>query len=192
MSDGGKAAPVAKRYVRGQGDFGRVVITHIVNMSIDMQTSGLPFEDSKNVWSGLTGFMYGLPALATPFWWERCLWLLQAILSVLADYTYVNDMHVVHGIDRIFATYNTIRIILLVASTLPLWTVLFALIPLSFYYRGAMAKKKNRVETWIVCHMWWHITGGILCAAFTYIIRYVYRAGDPAYLADHTTISLRN
>eukprot|EP00466_Bigelowiella_natans_P013382 jgi/Bigna1/136564/aug1.34_g11272 len=28
---------------------------HIINMTMDMKTSGLPFEDAQNVWSGMSG-----------------------------------------------------------------------------------------------------------------------------------------
>jgi len=100
---------------------------------------------------------------------------------VSADYFYVNDLHIVHGLDRIFATYNTIRMILLVGSNLPIWTVSFALLPLAMYYNGALAKKTNRVDRWIFFHTLWHLFGGVLCAFFTYMLRYVYHVGDPAY-----------
>jgi len=112
------------------------------------------------------------------------LWLLQAFLSVTADYFYVNDLHVVHGIDRIFATYNTIRIIMIVALNLPVWTVVFAILPLSMYYNGALAKKSMNVKKWIMFHTLWHFTGGFLCMFFTYMVRYVYHSGDIAYVEN--------
>ncbi|GAB5359353.1 hypothetical protein AAMO2058_000536800 [Amorphochlora amoebiformis] len=164
-----------------RGGLSSVVSNHITNISSDLQTSGLPFEDSKSRWAGLSGYMYALPALATPFLWEKGVWILQALLSVTADYYYVNDIHMVHGVDRIFATYNTIRMILIVAACMPMWTVVFALIPLSFYYHGALAKKNIDVQSWIFYHTLWHISGGLLCAIFTYLVRYVYHMGDPAY-----------
>jgi hypothetical protein len=128
--------------------------------------------------SGLSGLMYALPLLSHNRMTVlgKLSWVLQAVLSILADYTYIGHSSPIHGIDRYLATFNCFRVIA-VGVDAKLWLhVVLAPIPLAFHLFARIAKvdmneakDAGRMEdfeghknNWVVMHGWWHVTGALL------------------------------
>jgi len=134
-------------------------------------STNLPWTDSscKHVLSGLSGIFYLLPiCLPTVSVWDNIAFITQAILSIMADYLYIQQSHYIHGVDKVFAVYNIGRImykVYPVASLLPTIPMLF-LFALSHYF-----KWKNNVNYWIYCHFCWHLVGGITCTYGMYLLK---------------------
>lgn len=96
-------------------------------------STNLPWTDSscKHVLSGLSGIFYLLPiCLPTVSVWDNIAFITQAILSIMADYLYIQQPHFIHGVDKVFSVYNIARImykVYPVASLLPTIPMLFYL-----------------------------------------------------------------
>ena len=149
------------------------VENQLKGLSYDFTVTNNQIEDAQSVWSGLSGILYALPVFFTPYLWERALWITQAVISILADYTYINVRHPVHGIDRIIATSNTLRIFNLGWDLLWGNTILTYVgwMPIASLFIAHFYKMKKRRAMWIFWHFMWHLTGGLLVAYVTYRIR---------------------
>lgn len=136
----------------------------------DFCQSGLPWSGTeqcccRSVWAGGSGILYALPALTStinPL--EQCRWILQAVLSVLADYVHINDTSFVHGLDRWYATYNTVRMLWQCAQYLHPCMLLLAIVPISCFVLANGAKKSKELRQWQWYHGGWHVTGSVAVA----------------------------
>jgi hypothetical protein len=141
----------------------------------DFRKNGLPWDGPvcRSKWAGLSGIMYLLPALAAfghPF--DQIMWILQACLSILADYVYICQDSFWHGIDRCFAIFNLFTI-LGRASIVLHWSVgLLTIIPVSCYVCANRAKTRKDARAWHFWHGMWHVTGGPLACLVIYIIHH--------------------
>eukprot|EP00525_Craspedostauros_australis_P008247 CAMPEP_0198122896 /NCGR_PEP_ID=MMETSP1442-20131203/36110_1 /TAXON_ID= /ORGANISM="Craspedostauros australis, Strain CCMP3328" /LENGTH=227 /DNA_ID=CAMNT_0043782001 /DNA_START=184 /DNA_END=864 /DNA_ORIENTATION=+ len=130
--------------------------------------NGLPWEGAqcRAVRSGLSGILYALPMFTSPNPIETAAWVTQAFLSIMADYVCADRPHIVHGLDRISAVTMLIVTVVRSYTRLQWWTVLLAILPLSFFAAGDAAKSKRDLKAWQNAHCGWHITGGILVMFF--------------------------
>jgi hypothetical protein len=125
--------------------------------------------------AGCSGILYALPALVCPNQVERAAWILQACLSVLADYFHIHHDSSWHGIDRFFAIFNSIFIFYRACDRLH-WSVsLLAIPPYGCYVAANRAKNQLDLSAWHWCHFGWHITGGVLA---TLVIHLLYSCPD--------------
>lgn len=157
--------------------FGVIFVEQLHGFFDNLNDAFLP-PSCKNWWSGLTGLLYALPLLSHNRMTSlgKLSWLLQALLSVLADYSYIGHSHPIHGIDRYLATFNCFRV-LGVGVDAKLWLhVVLAPIPLGCHLLARIAKvdmnesvegtpefERHR-QLWITMHGWWHVTGALLIA----------------------------
>jgi hypothetical protein len=147
----------------------KVVKTQIGGMTEEFRSSGLPWSghECRSVIAGGSGVLYCLPALfcsSNPL--EQCIWLTQALISVMADYVYVGGDSWIHGIDRFFATANTFVVIFRAALGLKIITTTIAVIPISTFILANRSKQLMDLQGWIYFHFLWHITSSI-AVAFT-------------------------
>lgn len=152
----------------------RFLAFHWNALTSDFRHSALPFKRPacQSLWAGGSGILYVLPAFATPFLWESVLWILQAICSILADYTYVGQDHLVQGIDRWLATLMMIRLtVLFVLKTSIADAAAMLVIPISCFLFANKAKGERSLPKWIFYHTLWHFSGGAASAWVTYVIR---------------------
>ena len=136
--------------------------------------TNLPWSDAscKHILSGLSGIFYLLPIFfLNSYFWDNIAWITQAILSIMADYIFIQQPHFIHGIDKLFAVFNISRIMYRVYIVLgqkfllPTIPMLF-LFALSHYF-----KTTNNVQYWIYSHFCWHLAGGITCTYGMYLLK---------------------
>ena len=130
----------------------------------DFRTNGLPWkgDECRSIIAGGSGILYCLPALlCNGNGIEQVRWLTQAFLSIMADYVYIDQDSSIHGIDRIFATTNTIVIILQAASQLEMIMVFTAIIPISTFILANKSKQQLNLQSWKYYHFLWHLTGSL-------------------------------
>ena len=144
------------------------------NVFRDARNSGLPWSgmQCRSLIAGGTGVLYALPALACPSAGEKCLWAMQATCSVAADYFNIHHPSYWHGLDRVVATLMTLRAIVLVSLSLRPWVIVFAMVPLSWFFAGSRAKKADDLEAWKRCHCGWHISGSLIVLITTSLTNY--------------------
>jgi hypothetical protein len=144
-------------------------------MTDDFCQSGLPWSgpQCRSPFAGGTGVLYSLPALCcqnNPL--EQCTWILQAFLSVMADYVCIHDDSLFHGMDRFFATFNTVAMLWRAAWYLHPLMLLLAILPLSCFVQANRAKAAGDLSQWQWYHGWWHITGSVAVAVAVHGIYY--------------------
>jgi hypothetical protein len=97
-------------------DVANTLSLQLKGITKDFRNNGLAWKGSqcRSLIAGGSGILYALPALVCsnnhPL--ECVIWIVQAVLSVLADYFHVHHDSLWHGVDRIFATFNLIATIL--------------------------------------------------------------------------------
>ena len=81
----------------------------------DLTQNALPWHNPcpqcRSLLAGGSGCLYALPLLVCPSNSEKMLWVLQAVFSVWADYFQIHTNSVAHGLDRVFATLMTVRMV---------------------------------------------------------------------------------
>ena len=89
----------------------------------DLTASNMPptwtLDELRAPVSGLSGALFALPAACTPDPAEQALWIFQAVVSVLADYVYIGGPSPAHGIDRVLASFNFLRLAFLLSQQAP-------------------------------------------------------------------------
>jgi len=84
-------------------------------------------------------------------------WVLQAVLSVLADYVYVGVSHPIQGLDRVFASANIVRCLVVGLNCCQYSNVLYGAVAVGAHIVARHAKLHENWHLWIFCHGWWHI-----------------------------------
>ena len=144
-------------------------------------------KSCKSIIAGLSGILYCLPASVIPpgnitHRYEQLVWCLQGILSVFADYVYIEIDHYVHGLDRIFATSNTLYMFyraLFGTNSLENPVVLsfvFGVVPITSFVLANQSKGQRNLSSWIVYHCLWHVSGSI---SVTFVVYLLYNCGSP-------------
>ena len=113
--------------------------------------------------------LFALPAACTPDPAEQALWVVQALVSVLADYVYIGGPSPAHGVDRVLASFNFLRLAFLLSQQAP---ELFALglVPAALFVYAQRMKDLDRPEDWQLAHGLWHASGAAVACAATYSI----------------------
>lgn len=147
----------------------KVAKTQARGMTEEFRSSGLPWSghECRSLIAGGSGVLYCLPALfcnSNPL--EQSIWLTQALISVMADYVYVGGVSWIHGIDRFFATANTLLVIFRAALGLKIITTTIAVIPIYTFILANQSKQIMDLQGWIYLHFLWHLTSSI-AVAFT-------------------------
>jgi hypothetical protein len=160
-------------------------LQHVINtiylqfkgVTQDFQKNGMPWEGPEccSLMAGCSGILYALPALVCPNQVERAVWILQACLSVLADYFHIHHDSIWHGIDRYFAIFNSIFIVYRACDRLNWPVILLAIPPVGCYVTANRAKNQLDLSAWHWFHFGWHITGGVLA---TLVIHLLYSCPD--------------
>jgi len=139
----------------------------------EFQNPGLPWTvyECRSVIAGGSGVLYCLPALfCKSDNITQCIWVTQALLSVMADYVYVGRKSCIHGVDRCFATANTFAIIFQAAFGLKSITMILAIFPISCFLLANRSKRKFDLKMWIWYHFLWHLSGSVNAAFATYLL----------------------
>jgi hypothetical protein len=164
-------------------DISNTLALQIKGVTQDFCKSGLPWEgfQCRSAMAGGSGILYALPALVVvcsnhsnhdhPMV-EQCLWMAQAMLSVMADYFHIHHDSLWHGMDRLCAMFNLIYISYRAWSRLNSWQVVVSLLvfPVACYVAANRAKNRLDLAAWHWCHCGWHVTGGPLAALVIYLL----------------------
>ena len=143
----------------------------------DFQKSGLPWDgyQCRSILAGGSGIMYALPSLLVTSldYTEKIMWIVQAVLSVLADYVHIHHDSIWHGIDRYFATFNTLATLYRATRMLnPYFCLGCLMLPLGSYVAANRAKNAKKLIQWQYCHLAWHVTGSLLVLVIVYLIKH--------------------
>lgn len=149
-------------------------------ITADFCKNGLPWEGTtcRSKRAGLSGILYALPALVATTTnsghpsYDQIMWTVQACLSILADYFYICQDSIWHGIDRYFAIFNIVTIVWRAYVELNWKVVLLAILPVSCYMGANRSKKQMNVEAWHMWHCLWHVTGGPLACLVVYMLHH--------------------
>ena len=163
----------------------KTVVAQARGMTEEFNNSGLPWtgHECRSVIAGGSGVLYCLPAFfCKNNHIEQCVWFTQALISVTADYVYVGRNSWIHGIDRFFATANTLAVIFRAIFGLKIITVTLAIIPISCFILANRSKHQLDLQGWIFYHFLWHLTGSVIVAFTVYLLRTC-----PDYNEDHST-----
>ena len=137
-------------------------------------STNLPWNDSscKHPLSGFSGIFYLLPIfLQNSYFWDNIAWIIQAILSIISDYIFIQQPHFIHGIDKLFAVFNISRIMYRVYIVLGK-KFLLPTIPMLFLFAFSQYFKFTKnVQYWIYCHFCWHLVGSLTCVFALYLLR---------------------
>jgi hypothetical protein len=151
-------------------------VLQLRGLTSDFQKSGLPWEgyQCRSLMAGGSGVLYALPCFIPAISFvDGSLWILQAILSVLADYLHIHHCSVWHGIDRYFATCNVVGTFYLAAGTLnPCAYVLISPMPIGCYVFANRAKKQLDLPGWHRWHFAWHVTSSLVVLLVNYLSRH--------------------
>jgi hypothetical protein len=143
-----------------------VISLPLSNLSQEFCNNGLPWEgnDCRSLLAGGSGCLYALPALfANVSFFEQMIWIVQACLSVWADYFHVHHSSIAHGLDRIMATCLFVTTVVRAATKLNVWRVLLlGLLPTAFFVAASFAKKNRNLAAWHWSHFGWHLSGGLV------------------------------
>ena len=92
-----------------------------------------------------------------------------AVVSVLADYVYIGGPSPAHGVDRVLASFNFLRLAFLLSQEAP---ELFALglVPAALFVYAQRMKDLDRPGDWQLAHGLWHASGAAVACAATYSI----------------------
>jgi hypothetical protein len=148
-------------------------------MTTNFTKSGLPWHGSecRSFFAGGTGALYGLPALfCCNNRLEQSMWIMQAMCSILADYVCVSRDSIIHGVDRIYATFNTAVTLWRAAQhsngDMQSFLVLLfmSVLPLSCFVLAHRAKSQGNLKEWQWYHGMWHITGSLAVSFTLYVV----------------------
>jgi hypothetical protein len=140
----------------------------------DFRSNGMPWKGSRcrSLIAGGSGILYALPALVCssnhPL--ECVMWIVQAILSVLADYFHIHHDSMWHGVDRFFATFNLIATIVRAGTRLNSRVLPFAILPVGCYVAANRAKTRLDLRAWHWYHFLWHVTSSWLTMLVVYLL----------------------
>jgi hypothetical protein len=145
----------------------------VEGVTADFCKNGLPWEghQCRSKMAGLSGILYALPALVSPGHpYDQIMWTTQALVSVLADYCYICQDSFWHGVDRYFAIFNAITVVLRVYVVLSWKIALLAILPMACFVGANRAKNQKNLDAWHVWHCLWHVSGGPLVGLVVYML----------------------
>ena len=139
----------------------------------EFRSNGLPWKGKKcrSILAGGSGVLYCLPALvcqSNPF--EQCTWIAQGILSVIADYFFMDRDSLAHGIDRISATTLFVSMTFRAVTKLRVTSLVLSIVPFFAFVLANRAKQKLDLQLWIYCHFLWHLTSSISTTIAIYLL----------------------
>jgi hypothetical protein len=122
--------------------------------------------------AGGSGILFCLPAIVCQTnYLEQFAWILQATLSVMADYVFVDQESIFHGMDRYYATFNVVATICRALLTVDLSVVVVAtVVPLSCFAMANRAKQRLDLQAWHHWHGAWHLTGAVVVSFIVYLL----------------------
>ena len=94
--------------------------------------------------------------------------LLQALLSILADYTYFHKEHIVHGLDRYYALINICVGVIRTYYAFNFWLIFSPMIFIYFKILDYKFKKNDNIYYWHISHFFWHLTSSFLVSVSFY------------------------
>ena len=153
----------------------------IHGMLSDFRKSNMPWEgpQCRSILAGGSGVLLALPAVVCPNPLEQLVWIVQGVLSFMADYIHIHHDSIWHGIDRYSALSNFIYLGFRSYHRLH-WSVLLWSTPCVGCFFGANSAKSNLdLMAWHRWHCAWHISGAILAAMTIHLL---YACPTPASL----------
>jgi hypothetical protein len=151
----------------------KTICHQLRGMSDDFQKSGLPWDgiQCRSTWAGLSGIVYCLPIFVCHnHRMEQTAWVLQAFLSIMADYVHIHHESYWHGIDRFYATYNVLSTIIRASFGLHYTIICTSIIPISCFVLANQAKNQQDLHSWQYYHGWWHLSGSVIVAYVVYLL----------------------
>ena len=151
----------------------KTIYHQLKGMSDDFQKSGLPWDGTqcRSTWAGLSGILYCLPIFfCYNHRMEQIAWIIQAFLSIMADYLHIHHESYWHGIDRFYATYNVLSTIVRASYGLHYTIICTSIIPISCFVLANQAKNQQNLQSWQYYHGWWHLSGSIIVAYVVYLL----------------------
>ena len=144
-----------------------------LGLTNEFNQNGLPWsgEQCRSIMAGGSGVLYCIPALfCKDNRIEQSLWITQAILSILADYVYIDQDSWFHGIDRIFATSNTVAVILRATFQLQAIILITGIVPIGSFILANRSKQQLNLQDWKYYHFLWHLTSSLKVAFVVYLL----------------------
>ncbi len=144
-----------------------------LGLTKEFKQNGLPWsgEQCRSIMAGGSGVLFCIPALfCKDNRIEQSLWITQAILSILADYVYIDQDSWFHGIDRIFATSNVVAVIFRAAFQLQAIILITGIIPIGSFILANRSKQRLNVQEWKYYHFLWHLTSSLTAAFVVYLL----------------------
>ena len=170
-----------------EGPQGWIFVTtlHLLaqGMSSGFCKNGLPWKGPacRSKMAGLSGVLYAIPVIvATGHHYDQIMWTLQAFLSVMADYYYIDRDSFWHGLDRYFAIFNLLTIIGRAYLSLSWQVTALSIFPVACYVGANRAKNQRSLSAWHVWHCLWHVTGGPLAGLVVYMLHHCPDAVAPS------------
>lgn len=115
-------------------------------------------ENRQSILAGYSGMFYLCPCfyIQSSFFYYIP-WIIQAIVSVMADYYYINTPGYIHGIDRWVATLMTIGMMYYTFYKMSLNGIIIIVPPLLLYTIANQKKKEHDYDSWVIYHFLWHL-----------------------------------
>lgn len=154
---------------------GETLRYQIRGMTEGFRKSGLPWNGDQcvSVFAGGTGILYCLPAFACQdYHLEQARWILQGLLSVMADYVHISHDSIFHGIDRFYATFNVLWTLWQATQRFNAWMLLTSVLPLLCFVWANRAKEQNNLSHWHLAHGCWHITGSLAVTLVVFLVHH--------------------
>ena len=135
----------------------------------DYCNTNIPWKENRqSILAGYSGIFYLLPCFyIQPSFLNYTPWIIQAIISIMANYYYINTPGYIHGIDRWVATLMTIGMMYYTFYKMGLNGIVIVVPPLALYTTANQKKKENDYDSWVIYHFLWHL----VCPIFsTYVL----------------------
>lgn len=152
----------------------KTVLLQVNGLTEGFRTSGLPWDgpQCRSWMAGGSGILYCLPAFVSPTnSLEQFAWIIQAIFSVMADYIFIDQESIFHGIDRYYATFNVFATIVRASMKVDLsFVVVATTIPLFCFVMANRSKQRLDLQAWHYWHGAWHMTGAVVVSFVVHLL----------------------
>lgn len=151
----------------------KTMAAQVLGLTTEFKKNGLPWsgDQCRSILAGGSGVLFCIPAIfCNGNRIEQSIWITQAILSVLADYVYIDQDSWFHGIDRIFATSNVVAMIARAVIQLQAIILITGVFPIGAFILANRSKQQLNLEAWKFYHFLWHLTSSLKTAFVVYLL----------------------
>ena len=145
-------------------------LSHHMNTIFSSETM-LPWKE-KSIILGLSCWLLAIPAFITESLIWKIIFVLQASIAYVSDYTYSGVAHWSHGLDRTYATLFAVVQCALCFKVLRLWmALLFVCCGFGCIYASRRSVQDGKYHDYVMWHTTWHVVGSLLLSYLHYQIR---------------------